>query len=84
MVNLITPGHLEKIRHFKQLYSRYQRSRDLISVGAYAAGSDPLLDQAINFYPSFERFLQQTLTERSGFDDSVGQLAGLFGDQRGS
>ncbi len=84
MVNLITPGHLEKIRHFKQLYSRYQRSRDLISVGAYAAGSDPLLDQAINFYPSFERFLQQTLTERSGFDDSVGELAGLFGDPRGA
>jgi flagellum-specific ATP synthase len=46
MVNLITPQHLDAIRRFKQLYSRYQRSRDLISVGAYAHGSDPLLDQA--------------------------------------
>ncbi|MDR3298459.1 MAG: flagellar protein export ATPase FliI [Candidatus Accumulibacter sp.] len=81
MVNLITPEHLEQIRHFKQLYSRYQRSRDLISVGAYAAGSDPTLDQAIALYPSFERFLQQQLTERSDFDDSAAQLTALFGDK---
>ncbi|MDR0380322.1 MAG: flagellum-specific ATP synthase FliI, partial [Candidatus Accumulibacter sp.] len=81
MVSLITPGHLDRIRHFKQLYSRYQRSRDLISVGAYAAGSDPVLDQAIGLYPSFERFLQQALTERSDFDDSLARLAALFDDQ---
>jgi flagellum-specific ATP synthase len=84
MVNLISPGHLEHIRHFKQLYSRYQRSRDLISVGAYAAGSDPMLDQAIGLYPSFERFLQQTLTEQSRFDDSIAQLVALFGDPQES
>jgi flagellum-specific ATP synthase len=82
MVNLITPEHLELIRRFKQLYSRYQRSRDLISVGAYVAGSDPMLDQAISLYSSFERFLQQNLSERSDFDDSLGQLTGLFSDKR--
>ena len=82
MVNLISQEHLEQIRHFKQLYSRYQRSRDLISVGAYVAGSDPLLDQAIALYPSFERFLQQTLTERSEYNDSLDRLGALFGIKR--
>ena len=82
MVNLIRPEHLEKIRQFKQLYSRYQRSRDLISVGAYAAGSDPLLDQAINFQPLFERFLQQSLGERASFESSIDQLDALFGARR--
>ena len=79
MVNLITPHHLETIRRFKQLYSRYQRSRDLISVGAYAPGSDPLLDQAIAQYPAFEKFLQQDLSERSSHADSLTQLGALFG-----
>lgn len=79
MVNLITPPHLETIRRFKQLYSRYQRSRDLISVGAYAPGSDPLLDQAIAQYPAFEKFLQQDLSERSSHTDSLTQLGALFG-----
>jgi flagellum-specific ATP synthase len=82
MVNLIEPMHLEQIRHFKQLYSRYQRSRDLISVGAYAAGSDPQLDQAIKLYPAFERFLQQTLSEQADFSSSLDQLYALFGAQR--
>ena len=82
MVNLIAPEHFERIRHFKQLYSRYQRSRDLISVGAYAAGSDPLLDQAINFHPFFEKFLQQTLSERADFAQSLDQLHALFGVKR--
>ncbi|WP_301102933.1 flagellar protein export ATPase FliI [Propionivibrio sp.] len=82
MVNLIEPEHLEQIRHFKQLYSRFQRSRDLISVGAYVAGTDPLLDQAIKLYPVFESFLQQTLSERANFSGSVDQLYALFGAHR--
>ena len=82
MVNLIEPEHLAQIRNFKQLYSRYQRSRDLISVGAYAAGSDPQLDLAIKMYPEFERFLQQNLSEQADFSTSVNQLFALFGAQR--
>ena len=79
MVNLVQPDHLEQIRHFKQLYSRYQRSRDLINVGAYSAGSDPMLDQAINFFPSFEKFLQQRIDEKADFGSSVDHLYALFG-----
>ena len=78
MVNLIPAEHFEQIRHFKQLYSRFERSRDLISVGAYAAGSDPTLDQAIKLYPSFENFLQQPLSERANYDNSVSRLFSLF------
>jgi flagellum-specific ATP synthase len=82
MVNLIKPGHLELIRRFKQLYSRYQRSRDLISVGAYVAGSDPLLDQAISLYPQLEIFLQQSLDQRADFESSALLLHTLFGVSR--
>lgn len=78
MVNLITPAHLDQIRRFKVLFARYQRSRDLISVGAYAPGSDPVLDQAIALYPRMEAFLQQQLTEQSDFNKSVSALTNLF------
>lgn len=79
MVNLIKPGHLDQIRRFKQLYSRYQRSRDLISVGAYVAGSDILLDQAITLHPQLEHFLQQDIDQRADFGNSVSELHALFG-----
>jgi flagellum-specific ATP synthase len=78
MVNLITAEHLDAIRQFKQLYSRYQRSRDLINVGAYVAGSDPMLDQAIVQHPHFERFLQQQLSQRATYEASTAGLHQLF------
>lgn len=61
MPQLVTPEHLELARRFKQLYSRYQRARDLLAVGAYAPGSDLLLDRAIALYPRLEAFLQQPM-----------------------
>ncbi|MCM8596257.1 MAG: flagellar protein export ATPase FliI [Candidatus Accumulibacter sp.] len=79
MVNLVSPAHLDHIRRFRNLFSRYQRSRDLISVGAYVAGSDAQLDQAIASYPRFEAFLQQGLGQRAGFADSVAQLTSALG-----
>ena len=78
MVNLIDQSQLENIRRFKVLFSRYQRSRDLIAVGAYAPGSDPVLDQSIALYPRMEAFLQQKLTEKSDRDNAVNELANLF------
>ncbi|MDP1651780.1 MAG: FliI/YscN family ATPase, partial [Rhodocyclaceae bacterium] len=79
MTSLIKPLHLDVVRRFKHLYSRYQRSRDLISVGAYAAGSDPALDQAIAMHPVFESFLQQGMEERENYQDAVLKLHRLFG-----
>ncbi len=82
MVNLVQPAHLDQIRRLKQLYSRYQRSRDLISVGAYVSGTDPLLDQAIALNPRIENFLQQSLVQRADFGTSVQELYQLFGAAR--
>lgn len=78
MVNLIEPGHFDIIRKFKVMFSRYQRSRDLISVGAYVPGSDPVLDQAVALYPRMEAFLQQNLSECSNFGQSLENLSSLF------
>ena len=78
MTSLIKPTHLDLVRKFKMLYARYQRSRDLISVGAYAPGSDELLDRAVAIYPKIEAFLQQGMNERADYEDSVIQLHRLF------
>jgi flagellum-specific ATP synthase len=78
MTNLITPEHLARVRRFKQLYSRYQRARDLLAVGAYAPGSDPLLDRAIALYPQLETFLQQDIEERADVAEGLAALNALF------
>jgi flagellum-specific ATP synthase len=78
MHSITSPPHQQAARRLKQLYSRYQRSRDLISVGAYVAGSDPLLDQAIASHGNIEAFLCQEIHEKTGMLESLGQLTSLF------
>ena len=78
MHSITSVEHQRDMRRLKQLYSRYQRNRDLINVGAYASGSDPILDQAIQLLPRIEAFLQQGISERAGVTESLGQLTALF------
>jgi flagellum-specific ATP synthase len=84
MTELISPQQLEMVRRFKYLYSRYRRSRDLISVGAYVRGNDPVIDQAIALHPRMERFLQQSMNERASYEESCGDMEALFATQGGS
>ena len=68
---------MERVKRFKQLYARYRRNRDLVNVGAYAAGSDPLLDKAIALHPRMEAFLQQNMREQIDFASSAADLEQL-------
>jgi len=78
MTALITPVQFESVRRFKQMLSRYQRNRDLISVGAYAPGHDAQLDHAIAMYPKIEAYLQQPMDERTDYEASVARMQSIF------
>ena len=78
MQNITSPDHQKLMRRLKQLNSRYLRNRDLISVGAYSPGSDPVLDEAIARHAKMESFLQQDIHECANLSQSLGQLAALF------
>lgn len=80
MHNITSPDHQKLARKLKQLNSRYMRSIDLISVGAYEAGSDPVLDSAIAKHDLIERFLQQDISERADMEESVQFLAHVLAD----
>ena len=75
MHNVVSPEHFEVARQFKAVYSRYQKSRDLVQVGAYMSGSDPALDQAIQLQPAMEKFLQQGMLEASSLEESCLRMA---------
>ena len=61
---LAPPAVVESSRSFRSLWAAYEQNRDLISVGAYAAGSDPVTDQAIRLRPALVTHLQQRPDER--------------------
>lgn len=71
----VTDANQQKsLKRFKQLYSIYQQNRDLISVGAYAPGSDARVDEAIKYQPKLADFLQQGMDQPVNLAQSLQQL----------
>ncbi|HWP20397.1 MAG TPA: flagellar protein export ATPase FliI [Burkholderiaceae bacterium] len=79
MHNVATPEHLEAARRFRQMYARYNRSRDLLSLGAYTPGHDAELDAAVRAFPSMRAFLQQDMHECAPLADSVARMRAIVG-----
>lgn len=78
MPQVVPEAHLKQAQKLKQLWSRYQQNRDLISIGAYTPGADQDIDHAIQMYPVIKAFLQQSLNESVPFADSATQLQTLI------
>jgi flagellum-specific ATP synthase len=74
MTNIVDDQHLKAAQRLKQLYSRYQQSRDLINVGAYVSGSDADTDMAIERLPAIRAFLQQGLNQSVSLEESVSSM----------
>lgn len=63
MPQIVDEQHLNSAMRFRQLMSKFSQNEDLISIGAYVAGSDPDTDTAISSMPTMRKFLQQGLRE---------------------
>ncbi|MFO1376428.1 MAG: flagellar protein export ATPase FliI [Steroidobacteraceae bacterium] len=77
MHQITTRDHQDMALKLKQVYSLYQQNRDMIAVGAYRRGSDPRIDQSIEFWPQVVRFLQQDMYDPVSWESSVRDLAAL-------
>lgn len=80
MHNVASQAHIEMARRFRSAWSRYQRTRDLIQLGAYVAGSDPETDRAIQLYPALQAFLQQDMHEPAPLADCLRQMSEILQD----
>jgi flagellum-specific ATP synthase len=57
---LYADGEAELVRHARRLLRAHAESADLIRLGAYAQGADPLVDEAVARLPALEALLAQT------------------------
>ena len=76
--DLQDPEHQRAVTRFRALYSAYRRNEDMIKLGAYARGSDPVVDQAISLWPKMEAYLKQSAGEPCTAEKSVKDLRQLF------
>ncbi len=77
MPDVTSDEHRRNADSLKQLLAAYQQAEDLISIGAYQAGSNPLVDAAIKMREETLRFLRQGMSEHVSFEAAVAGLARL-------
>jgi flagellum-specific ATP synthase len=80
MADITTPSHQQAARRFRSLMASYEANRDLVLMGAYRSGADPLLDRAIDKHPELVGFLCQEVRELVSLDRSVSMIEELLGD----
>jgi flagellum-specific ATP synthase len=74
MHSVVSREHSEMARRFRAINSRFEKGRDLVQIGAYVAGSDPALDEAIRLHEAMASFLQQDMFESAALDASVCEM----------
>jgi len=77
MPAVATERQMQSASRLRELLSTYMAAEDLVRVGAYQKGSDPLLDRALDAMPAMTKFLQQSPAETCTFEETLQRLAAL-------
>lgn len=69
----------ESAAHFRRLLATHEEARDLIELGMYQAGSDPLIDESIGRNRAMTSFARQPFTELNSREKTFELLADIVG-----
>jgi flagellum-specific ATP synthase len=72
------PPEREIVSAARQTLAAYSNMEELIRIGAYRAGADPLIDRAIQLNPALERFLAQDKDEATTLEASFVRLDAIL------
>ena len=78
MDKVVDSGHLENANRLRVLLAAYKENEELINLGAYARGSNPEVDEAIEKMPSINQFLTQAVEEGASMEESLQTLHNLM------
>ncbi|NPV92050.1 MAG: flagellar protein export ATPase FliI [Firmicutes bacterium] len=78
MIEIVEHGHLTSATRLRNVLASFQEAKDLIEIGAYAAGTNPRVDYAISMIDQCQGFLRQEINERADFKESIDRLQQLF------
>jgi flagellum-specific ATP synthase len=68
----------------RQPLTIYEDMAELIRLGAYKAGTNPEVDEAVRLYPQLEAFLAQSKDERAALSQGYDALSTIMGSAQGS
>ena len=74
MTEIVSPEHRQLASRIRDIMSVYQHNADLVSIGAYKAGTNRKLDFALSKIDAINAFLQQDVDEAFSYDECVSMM----------
>ena len=79
MPEIVPEAQQKRAAKVRSWLATYRDAEDLINIGAYTAGSNPKIDEAIAKMDAVQAFLRQGLNEKSTIEEGAAALAALAG-----
>ena len=79
MKDVITKEHGVFARQMRELLAAYKDVEDMVMLGTYVRGSNPVADRAITMIHDLNGFLRQGIMEKSSLSTTVERLSQLLG-----
>jgi flagellar biosynthesis/type III secretory pathway ATPase len=77
MKDVVETNHQAAALRFRELLSAYRDVEDMVMLGTYVRGSNPLADKAISLINELNGFLKQAFTDKTEFPDTVQRMEAL-------
>lgn len=78
MSQIATREHKSYAGKLKNVLATYNEAEDLINIGAYKAGSNPAIDEAVAKIGAVNEFLLQDVSDKFSFEETVAMLKAIF------
>ena len=78
MNDIVAPEHLTLAARVRDVMGSSEKNADLVSIGAYKAGTNPRLDYAISKIDGINQFLTQGVNEAFSYEEDLEAMRGLL------
>ena len=75
--NIVSEEHKQAAGKIRNILASYRKNEDLINIGAYAKGSDPNVDKAIDLIDEVNEFLTQRADYKNDYQSIVEEMIEL-------
>jgi flagellum-specific ATP synthase len=77
MNKVITKEHHIVANYLKDLFAAYKNSEDLINVGAYVSGTNPVVDKAVVIIDELHSFLKQEIDSKVTLEEAYDRMVSI-------
>lgn len=82
MVSVVDQGHQDLASGLRNILSIYEQNEDLVSIGAYKAGTNSKLDYAISKIGQVNDFLMQKIGEKFSYEEILAEMERILNGKK--